>query len=273
MTSTPWFRFFPSDWLGGTGDLSATEKGVYITLIAMMYDHGEPVPEDHHRLMRRCGLSNIAAFSKVLDALLSTGKIIRTLDGLFNERVRAEVEFSSQKSAVAKQSANQRWQGKDKKNKPPTDANASPAHSVRNANQKPEPDISSLRSDISATPSGAAAIKTELASVLDPLHVAAVIDHRQRLRKPLTAHAAHLLAAKFAMCVDANEAADTMISNGWQGFEPAWMHTRVTGKGQAPPREPTLSEYLREQGRKLQEREDARTIETDYRYGPSDTAS
>jgi hypothetical protein len=71
--------------------------------------------------------------------------------------------------------------------------------------------------------------------VLDEVHVAAVIDHRQRIRKPLTAHAAHLLAIKFAACPDANAAADVMVSNGWQGFEASWMEDRGANRGQAPP--------------------------------------
>lgn len=84
----------------------------------------------------------------------------------------------------------------------------------------------SLRSgDISAreTPVGV------LSGVLDAEHAKAVSDHRQRMRKPLTPHAAKLLAGKFAQCPDPNAAADTMIANGWQGFEPGWLESRATG--------------------------------------------
>jgi hypothetical protein len=65
--------------------------------------------------------------------------------------------------------------------------------------------------------------RTELEAVLDASRAEAVIDHRNRIRKPLTAHAAHLLAGKFARCPDPNAAADAMIANGWQGFEPGWL--------------------------------------------------
>lgn len=77
--------------------------------------------------------------------------------------------------------------------------------------------------------------RNELASVLDDVHVSAVLDHRQKIRKPLTAHAAHLLAAKFAACPDPNAAADAMVANGWQGFEPAWMEDRTRNRAQGPP--------------------------------------
>jgi hypothetical protein len=66
-------------------------------------------------------------------------------------------------------------------------------------------------------------VREELETALDTERSEAVIEHRQRIRKPLTAHAAKLLAGKFAKCPDPNTAADAMIANGWQGFEPEWM--------------------------------------------------
>ena len=68
----------------------------------------------------------------------------------------------------------------------------------------------------------------ELATVLDRAHAEAVVAHRKAMRKPLTPHAARLLAEKFAKAADPNAGADTMIASGWQGFEPAWM-ARATG--------------------------------------------
>ena len=43
----PWFKFYPSDWLGGTRGLTAEETGVYITMIAMMYEAGGGLPHNH----------------------------------------------------------------------------------------------------------------------------------------------------------------------------------------------------------------------------------
>ena len=65
--------------------------------------------------------------------------------------------------------------------------------------------------------------------VLDHERAAAVVDHRKRIRKPLTAHGAKVLAGKFAKCPDPNAAADAMVSNGWQGFEPSWMEPKARG--------------------------------------------
>ena len=139
MSEMPWVRFFPSDWLAGTRGMSAVETGIYITLVATMYERGEPVPEDHKRLARLCGASN-SAFKAALDTLIAEGKITRVDGGLWNNRVGRESEMRSEKSEVGRQSAKARWGTKDSKNNANGDANASETQSERNANQKPEPE-------------------------------------------------------------------------------------------------------------------------------------
>lgn len=73
-----------------------------------------------------------------------------------------------------------------------------------------------------------------LAAVLDETRARGVVEHRQRIGKALTPYAAALLAKKLAEWPDANEAADAMIANGWQGFKPEWMERR---NGTGPPRQ------------------------------------
>jgi 5-methylcytosine-specific restriction endonuclease McrA len=68
--------FYPSDWLAGTRGLSAEETGVYITLIARIYEMAGPIPRDDNRLSRLCGCASKAKFSKALEYLMSEGKII-----------------------------------------------------------------------------------------------------------------------------------------------------------------------------------------------------
>lgn len=137
MSDLPWFRFFPSDWLGGTRGMSAAETGIYITLIATMYERGAPVPEEIARLARLCGASN-SAFKTALETLAAEGKIIRVEGGLWNERVGKETEIRAEKSEVGRSAAQARWAQKDNKNNATNDANAMPSQSERNANQKPE---------------------------------------------------------------------------------------------------------------------------------------
>lgn len=78
--------------------------------------------------------------------------------------------------------------------------------------------------------SGGSAL-AELARVLSEDRAKAVIEHRKKLKKPLTVHAARLIAGKFAQVPDPNAAADAMIANGWQGFEPSWLENRGRQNG------------------------------------------
>lgn len=73
------------------------------------------------------------------------------------------------------------------------------------------------------TPQAAPTPRSELEKVLSPDLADAVIEHRQRLRKPLTARAAKLLAGKLRSDADA----EAMIANGWTGFEPEWLANRT----------------------------------------------
>lgn len=38
MSGDPWVKFWPSDWLAGTSGLTAAERGVYITILALIYE-------------------------------------------------------------------------------------------------------------------------------------------------------------------------------------------------------------------------------------------
>lgn len=136
MAEMPWVRFFASDWLGGTRSMSAAETGIYITLIATMYERGEPIKEDHARLARLCGTSN-SSFKKCLEALILEGKITRSEEGLWNDRVQKEVSYRLEKSEVGSQAAKVRWGEKTNKNNARPNAKAMPTHSERIANQKP----------------------------------------------------------------------------------------------------------------------------------------
>lgn len=65
--------------------------------------------------------------------------------------------------------------------------------------------------------------RAELESVVDSIHAQAVLDHRQRIRSPLTAYAAKLLAAELVKCPDPNAAVDLMIMKGWQSVKSEWV--------------------------------------------------
>lgn len=242
MSDFPYMPLYVRDIFVDTAQLSDAEFTVYHKLLYAMWLHGGSVPDDDHANARLTGrrLDHYRRAKAVLMPMLT-----RTDDGrltqkrLQNEYVLCQVRHQKQRAK-----AEARWN----KNKDITDAVAMPR---ARAVSKPEPYISSsLRSEDKGTAVAAPTPKSELASVLDDLHVKAVIDHRQRLRKPLTAHAAHLLAARLAACPDPNAAADLMVVKGWQSIEASWLEQQ---QARAPPQQDTMLDAIR----RFQEREQA----------------
>ncbi len=137
MSDLPWFQFFPSDWLAGTRGLSVVETGVYITLIATMYDRAAPLADTPDRLARLCGAS-LRQFTKALESLLSSGKILRSEGGLWNDRVAQECKKRMQKSDDARKAAQALWEKKNKEKQCVEDAAASNPQSGNDAIQKPD---------------------------------------------------------------------------------------------------------------------------------------
>jgi uncharacterized protein YdaU (DUF1376 family) len=118
MSSITHVRFYPSDWLAGTRGMTAAEMGVYITLIAMMYERAGPVDgKDNAKLARLCGTS-ASTLRGILDRLISDGKITETDGFLFNRRAELEIKNVMAKSGVARDKAAARWDKNTTKSTP-----------------------------------------------------------------------------------------------------------------------------------------------------------
>lgn len=105
--------FYPSDWLAGTRGLSLAETGLYITLVAMMYETAAPIEADIPRIARVCACP-VSKLTGLLGNLVRYGKIIKLADGrLWNERAEREISAARVKidiaSERAKKAANARW--------------------------------------------------------------------------------------------------------------------------------------------------------------------
>lgn len=131
--------FYPSDWLAGTRGLSDVETGVYITLIARMYEMAAPIERDDNRLYRLCGSKSKASFVKALEYLMSEGKITETPNGLFNEKVSKVIQQTVEKSDKAKVAAQSRWGRKSNEINSGQDADASTKHMPQTCYPEPEP--------------------------------------------------------------------------------------------------------------------------------------
>ena len=225
MSTITHVRFYPSDWLSGTRGLTAAETGIYITLIALMYERAGPITEDAARLARLCGASN-SLFAKALGALLDGGKLTRVDGGLFNLRVAKEIGYVMEKSGVARDKAKSRWE------KTPNKSTADPCNSTAEAmltsSHKPVKDKSN---DLSSAGKPAAKPKKPsddekvfevLSDCLSEANARAVIEHRRAKGAKLTVRAAELLVKEFFKAHSPDDAAETMIAQGWQGFNVDW---------------------------------------------------
>ncbi len=239
MSTITHVRFYPSDWLAGTRGMTAAETGVYITLIAMMYERAGPIREDAARLARLCGASN-SAFATILDCLLEDGKIARVDGGLFNERVEKEISYVLKNSEVAASKAKSRW-AKSEDKSTPVECSGIAEAMLTNSHK---PNTSSLRSDVGADApkkSAKPSPRKILETTLSPEMADGVIEHRNRMRKPLTAIAAEGLAKALSSAPDPNAAARTMIERGWQGFKLEWLANDRQRAGPSQSQNPYLA--------------------------------
>lgn len=136
--SDPWVKFYPSDWLAGTRGLTMAEAGLYITLVAMMYERGAPIDMEYGRLARLCGAAP-GGFKKALQGLIDQGKLIETEQGLWSKRVQNELKKRALKRDQASESARIRWEKAQQKQAPP-DADASKTQCERDATRNQIPD-------------------------------------------------------------------------------------------------------------------------------------
>jgi hypothetical protein len=93
--------------------------------------------------------------------------------------------------------------------------------------------------------------RQELSEALGDELAAEVIDHRQRMRKPLTPQAAARLANEFVATGMPQDAARMMIDRGWQGFRLDWFKNATFPPARAGPlnghsAKPSTSSILRD---------------------------
>lgn len=201
-----------ADYLADTGHLSALEHGAYLLLIMHYWKDGK-LPSDERMIARLAKLSSEqwAESRDMIAALFIEGWRHKRID---EELAKADAIISKRKAAAEQMHENRR-------------ANAEHLQSTcsdtggNTLNQEP---TSLLRSEVKRVP------RDELLAILDEEHAGAVLEHRQRLRKPLSVRAAKLLASSLAQFPDANVAADRMIEKGWASIEVGWEQRK-----QSPP--------------------------------------
>ena len=119
--------------------MTAEETGVYITLIARMYEMAGAVERDDERLYRICGCKSKRGFVKILDYLKSEGKVSDVDGMLSNEKVEKIIKKVVEKSSSARDAAQARWDKKTSKNNGDGNADAVQTHMRIECQPKPKP--------------------------------------------------------------------------------------------------------------------------------------
>lgn len=156
---------------------------------------------------------------KVIEELYATG-LSPEQQALVGELILSASRYSVHHHYGVEQSAAALRQRRYReRNKPSPSVTETPDGVLLDSNQE-------KKEKENTPPSPRDALKT----ILDTERTAAVIESRQKLRKPLTYRAAKLLAAEFAKAPDPNAAADLMVARGWTGFEVGWLKDKDRGK-------------------------------------------
>jgi uncharacterized protein YdaU (DUF1376 family) len=228
MSAITHVRFYPSDWLAGTRGMTASETGIYITLIALMYENAGPIPDNPARLARLCGASN-SSFASGLESLICEGKIARSEGHLTNGRAEKEISYIMEMSGVAREKAKSRWGKKPTKTtKTQCNGNAAAMLTSSQYSLAPTEHRELLVTDVTSRkkPPKKIAVKEKvydlLTDILTERNAQAVIDHREAINKPLTVRGAELLVEKLKLAENMEDAAEMMIARSWQGFEIEW---------------------------------------------------
>lgn len=136
MSDNPYIPFYTSDFLGGTSGLTAAQRGVYITIICMIYEAEGPLAQKWDTLARRCG-ATLPAFKSAISALEDDGKIEVSENGIWSKKCEKHLAHRRHRQRSAKAAAKTRWEKTQQKQRP-SEANACSSQ----CQPEPEPDIS-----------------------------------------------------------------------------------------------------------------------------------
>jgi uncharacterized protein YdaU (DUF1376 family) len=157
VSEAPFVNFYTSDFLAGTSGMTASSKGVYITLLCLMYEAEAPLQQSWETLARRCGCT-LPAFRRALSALQDDGKITVSDAGIWSQKCDKHIVQRRERQSSAKAAAKTRWE-KTKENQSKADATAYHPH----CQPEPEPD---LTIEANASMDGGAVEATDFAKQL-----------------------------------------------------------------------------------------------------------
>ncbi len=142
MSGLPYYKRYPGDALQGMRGMTLEERGAYNTLIDLMYDAGEPVPDQERWVCAHLNCDP-RVWRRIRTSLLASGKLHLVEGRLFNRRVEIELTSTELRREVRRRSgaagghATAERIKKAKPNKRTKPARAAPV-AAASQSQKPE---------------------------------------------------------------------------------------------------------------------------------------
>jgi uncharacterized protein YdaU (DUF1376 family) len=150
MTALPWFKCFPQDLLNGMAGMPADERGIYISVLCLIYREGAPVRDEPREMAYNAGCT-IRQWIKYRAALILHGKLkvvqVSGRDCISNDRCEEEIEAQrarresfSERGEKGGKKRTENAASKDNENKGHAQANASAKSKLNQADIEEEED-------------------------------------------------------------------------------------------------------------------------------------
>lgn len=247
----PWFPFYIGDYLKDTQHLNVVEHGMYLKLMLWYYSSGRPIPhEKRYAIADAMGLpadmfGNANTYAMV-DALLKE-YFVRHGAEWSHKRIEAEIAKRADFNKKQRDRAEKRWC----KTATPTHATALPDDNPRqshgNANHN-----HNILNDSTLSIKKPAKPKLAAPDWLDPTMWQSFVEHRTKLRRPMTEKAMQLIFNKLdnmrTKGHNPNLSLEQAIMNGWQGvFTPKTEEPNNGKENRGHYQKPSLTQQINEQ--------------------------
>ena len=214
-------QFYPSDWIAGLAFMPPMAEWLYLQICLYNWDKREPLPHAQARLR----LSRSSDWEADLEALIDAGKVVKTQSGgLFVERAMIEAnrafDLWERKSRGGKRGANQTNTQQSSKTPDKTLGGHGGGSLGSNENEN-ENENESIPNGIQ----GGAPVQADLIDNIDPDIWKAFVEHRIKLKAPITDRAATMLRNKLHEFTtdhghNPNRVLEQSILRGWKGVFP-----------------------------------------------------
>jgi uncharacterized protein YdaU (DUF1376 family) len=107
--SAPWFKFYPADFLASTTVLTPHQRGVYITLLCLLYDSDGEIKMSRATLAHYCR-TDTRSLNKTIKLLVELDKLQIDDRGIIrNKTVNSQIILREKTRAGRSSAAKSRW--------------------------------------------------------------------------------------------------------------------------------------------------------------------